>query len=147
MAFSDPFRQQHDQATIAAQRLRELVQHYRPGDATIAIATQLARLFSVLRNHFAEEEQGLYRALTATRDRDAAALAKRYHREMGSLAWDWEEFMQRWSSSAVIALNFAGFEFSLDRLLVALEARIECENATLYPVADALFPDLQDRAA
>jgi hypothetical protein len=147
MAFGNPFRQQHDQATIAVRGLRELVQHYRPGDATIAIATQLARLFSVLRSHFADEEQGLYRALTATRDRNAAALAKRYHRDMGSLAWDWEEFMQRWSLSAVIALNFAQFEFSLDRLLAALEARIECENATLYPVADALFPDLQGRAA
>jgi len=147
MAFSDPLRLQHDEATIAARRLRELVHGHRPGDPTIAIATQLARLFSVLRIHFAEEEQGLYRALTAARDRAAAALAKRYHREMGSLAWEWEEFMQRWSSSAVIALNFAEFEFSLDRLLVALEARISCENATLYPVADALFPDLQGRAA
>ena len=147
MAFSDPFRQQHDQATLAARRLRELVHDHRPGHATIAIATQLARLFSVLRYHFAEEERCLYRALTATRNRNAAALARRFHQDMGSLAWDWEEFMQRWSSSTMIALDFAGFEYALGRLLAALDQRIECENGTLYPVADARFPELQGRAA
>jgi len=147
MAFSDRFRQQHDEVTAAARLLRCLVDGHRAGDGTIPIATQLARLFSALRNHLAEEEQCLYRPLTATKDRDAAALAQRFHRQMGSLAWDWEEFMQRWSSSAVIALNFATFGFSLARLLAALEARIECENTTLYPLADALFPDMKGEAA
>ncbi len=147
MAFSDRFREQHDQAIFAARQLRCLVNDHRPGGDTIAIATQLARLFSALRTHLSEEERCLYRALTAAKDREAAALAKRYHREMGSLAWDWEEFMQRWSSSAVIALNFTSFAYLLDRLLSALEARIECENTTLYPIADALFPDVQERAA
>ena len=147
MTFSDRFRLQHDEVSAAARQLRCLVDCYRPGDGTIPIATQLARLFSVLRNHFAEEEQCLYRPLTATQDRDAAALAQRFHRQMGSLAWDWEEYMQRWASSAVIALNFATFEFTLGRLLAALEARIECENTILYPVADALFPDMKGEAA
>jgi len=147
MPFSDPFRHQHELAAAAARQLRCLVDGHRPGGETVAIATQLARLFSGLRNHLAEEEQCLYRALTAASNRDAAALARRYHQEMGSLAWDWEEFMQRWSSSAMIALNFTAFEYALDRLLGALDARIECENATLYPLADALFPDLHGRAA
>jgi hemerythrin-like domain-containing protein len=147
MAFSDRFRLQHDQATIMVRQLRTLVRQHQDGDDTARIAVQLARLFSALRSHLAEEEQCLYRRLTATYDREAAALAQRYHREMGSLAWDWEEFMQRWSSSAVIALHFATFEFTLDRLLAALDARIECEDTMLYPIADALFSDLQGKAA
>ena len=147
MAFSDRFRRQHDAATLSARNLRALVERHRPGGDTIPIAVQLARLFSALRSHLAEEERCLYRALTATSNRDAAALARRFHQDMGSLAWDWEEFMQRWASSTVIALDFAGFEYALDRLLAALDHRIECENATLYPVADALFPDLQGKAA
>jgi hypothetical protein len=147
MAYSDRFRHQHELATMTARNLRALVANHRPGGDTLAIAVQLARLFSVLRSHLAEEERYVYRALTATGDRDAAALARRFHREVGSLAWDWEEFMRRWSSSAVIAHDFAAFEYALHRLLAALDTRIECENATLYPVADALFPDRQDRAA
>jgi hypothetical protein len=147
MAFSDRFRHQHDQASMAARHLRALVARHRPGADPLPIAVQLARLFSALRSHLAEEERYVYRALTATRDRDAAALARRFHRQMGSLAWDWEEFMRRWSSSAVIAHDFAAFEYALDRLLAALDTRIVCENATLYPVADALFPDWQERAA
>ena len=147
MAFSDRFRLQHESATIMVGKLRTLVDGHRPGDDTVAIAVQLARLFSALRCHLAEEERYLYRPLTATRNRDAAALAGRYHREMGSLAWDWEEFMQRWSSSTMIALDFAGFDYALGRLLAAVDRRIACENATLYPLADALFPDRQDCAA
>jgi hypothetical protein len=147
MAFSDRFRQQHEEAGRAAGQLRAMVERHRAGDDTVPIAVQLARLFSALRTHFAEEERCLYRALTATRNRDAAALARRFHQQMGSLAWDWEEFMQRWSSSTVIALDFAGFDYALGRLLAALDHRIERENATLYPVADALFPDLEGRAA
>ena len=142
MAYSDRFRRQHDAAILSARELRALVDRYRSGDDTVPIAVQLARLFSALRSHLAEEERCLYRALTATSNRDAAALARRFHQDMGSLAWDWEEFMQRWSSSTMIALDFSGFDYALGRLLDALDHRIACENATLYPVADALFPDL-----
>ena len=147
MAFTDRLRQQHDQAATAAQQLRCLVGDHRPGGDALAITIQLARLFSGLRAHLAEEERCLYPALTATNDCSAAELAEQDHQEAGSLAWDWEEFMRRWSSSALIASSFASFEASLDRLLGALEARIACEEATLFPVADALFPDRQDKAA
>lgn len=147
MAFTDRLRQQHDLATIMTDHLRDLVRRHRPGDNAIAITTQLARLLSMLRSHLAEEDEYLYPVLIAAEDRTAAALAERYQAEMGSLAWEAEEFMQRWSSSPVIALNFAGFRIALDQLLGALATRIECENATLYAVADALIPDRRGKAA
>ncbi len=147
MAFTDRLRQQHDSATIMTDHLRNLVRRDRPGDYAIEIATQLARLLNVLRIHLAEEDEYLYPTLIAIEDRNAAALAQRYQLEMGSLASNLEDFMQRWSSSAVIALNFAAFKIALDLLLGALLARIECENATLYPIADALIADVRDKAA
>ncbi len=147
MAFTDRLRQQHDLATIMTDHLRNLVRRDRPGDYAIEIATQLARLLNVLRIHLAEEDEYLYPTLIAIEDRNAAALAQRYQLEMGSLASNLEDFMQRWSSSAVIALNFAAFKIALDLLLGALLARIECENATLYPIADALIADVRDKAA
>ena len=147
MAFTDHLRQQHDMATVSARHLRDLVRRHRPGDDTLAIATDLARLLGVLRVHLAEEDEYLYPALIATNDGIAAELAERYRAEMGSLAWDVEEFMLHWSSSAVIALNFASFKSDLDRLLGALEARIKRENLSLYPVADALIPDWRGKAA
>jgi len=147
MAFTDRLRQQHDLATIMTDHLRNLVRRDRPGDYAIEIATQLARLLNVLQIHLAEEDEYLYPTLIAIEDRNAAALAQRYQLEMGSLASNLEDFMQRWSSSAVIALNFAAFKIALDLLLGALLARIECENATLYPIADALIADVRDKAA
>jgi len=147
MPFSDRFHRQHEQATATIGELRHLVRGHQPGTDAVAIAVQLARLFSALRVHFAEEDACLVRALIETGDGAAAALAARHQEDSGSLAWDWEEYMQRWSSSAVIALNFAAFAAALERLLGALEERIRQEEATLYPVADALFSDLQGKAA
>ena len=147
MAFTDRLREQHDLATSTASRLRDLVFCHRPGDSAIAIATQLALLLNVLRVHLAEEDEYLYPVLIAIDDRSAAALAKQYQTEMGALAWKAEDFMRRWSSSAVIALDFAEFKIALDQFLGALEARIECENSTLYPVADALLHDERSKAA
>ena len=147
MAFTDRLRAQHDFATNTAGHLRDLVQRHRAGDDAIAIATQLARLHGLLRIHLAEEDQYLYPALIAVKDRRAALLAERFQTEMGSLAWVTEDFMQRWSSSAVIAVNFAAFNLALDCLLGTLAARIERENITLYPIADALIPDLRANAA
>ena len=147
MSCTDRLRHQQNVATIMTCHLRNLVRRHRPGDNAIAIATQLARLLRVLRVHLAEEDEYLYPALIAIGDRNTAALAERYQAEMGSLAVNTEVFMQRWSSSAVIALNFAAFETALDLLLGALMARMECENAALYPVADGLLPDLRVKAA
>ncbi len=147
MAFTDRLRQQHDLATIMTDHLRDLVRRHRPGDNAIEIATQLARLLSVLRIHLAEEDELLYPALIATNDGIAVALAERYRVEMGSLAWDVEEFMRHWSSSAVIAQRFEAFESDLDRMLGALVARIDRENFSLYPIADALIPDPRLKAA
>ncbi len=147
MAFTDRLRQQHDLATIMTDHLRDLVRRHRPGDNAIAIATQLARLLGALRVHLAEEDEYLYPALIATNNGIAAALAERYRAEMGSLAWDVEEFMRYWSSSAVIAQRFEAFESDLDRMLGALVARIKRENFTLYPIADALIPDRPLKAA
>ncbi len=147
MAFTDRLRQQHDLVTIMTDHLRDLVRRHRPGDNAIEIATQLARLLSVLRIHLAEEDELLYPALIATNDGIAVALAERYRVEMGSLAWDVEKFMRHWSSSAVIAQRFEAFESDLDRMLGALAARIERENFSLYPIADALIPDRRLKAA
>lgn len=147
MAFTYRLRQQHDLATIMADHLRDLVRRHRPGDDAVQIAIQLARLVGVLRVHLAEEDDHLYPALRELSDGNAAALAERYQTEMGTLAWTIEEFMQRWSSSAVIALNFAAFRAALDALLADLMARIERENASLYPVADAVLAEPRSKAA
>ncbi len=147
MAFTDRLRQQHDLVTIMTDHLRDLVRRHRPGDSAIAIATQLARLLRARRIHLAEEDEYLYPALIAIKDRRAVALAERYQAEMGSLAWDLEDFMQHWSSSAVIALDFASFEIALDVLLTMLFARIERENDQLYPLADSIADDPLSNAA
>ncbi len=126
--------------------MRHLVSHHRPGDDAIVIATELARLLGVLRVHLAEEDEFLYPALIATNDGIAAELAERYRVEMGSLAWDVEDFMRHWSSSAVIAQSFEAFQSDLDRILGALAARIKRENVSLYPVADTLIPDWRFKA-
>jgi len=143
----DNLRRQHDDATAMAMRLRELADLYSGDDDAFPIALQLARFHALLRLHLVEEDHHLYPWLMALDDPGASALAKTYQRKMGSLAWDVETFMRHWSSSAMIAVDFASFKRALATILSALGDRIARENAILYPLADAASRSRQSKAA
>ncbi len=138
MSCTDQLRCQQQDAFRQANRLNALIDDYGEGDDAFPIAAHLARLLGILRVHLAREDDQLYPMMIASGDLRAAVVASRYQSDMGSLAWDLETFMLRWSSSACIATGFAAFRPQWVALFAALSARIECENTFLYPMADAL---------
>ena len=147
MALTDSLRRQHRAVSLLTMRLRELVEHYRGGTDDYRVTLQLARLHSLLRRHLLEEDGALYPALLGSRDDRVTGLAREMQAQNGCLAENFEQFMVRWSSSALIGSSFATFRAELHEVLDALDARIEREEFELYPLADRLADRGQRRAA
>jgi hypothetical protein len=132
------FRRQHQAANVLMLRLCNLVEFYRGPHDALRVAMQLARLLGQLRIHFANEDRGLLSVLIASGDCRSAALALRFRGELVTLSLELEAFIRRWSSSALIASDFATFRAELIRLLGRLDDQAERAVTTLYPVADRL---------
>ena len=132
----DILRRQHDAALEMAQRLLEMVDDYRPGDAAYPILVQFNRLFGILRVHLVHEDVELYPALMASPDPQVARTAQAYVDEMGGLAAELECFATHWACSASIAGRFDEFRDDVNELMLALAVRIERENQYLYPLAE-----------
>ena len=129
-------RDQHDAAMRMADRLLDMIDHYRCEVDALPIILQLNRLIGLLRVHLAQEDVQLYPELVGSADPEIARLAQAYVSEMGGLAIDLELFAQRWSSSAVIAGQFSEFSEAARDLILLLAVRIDRENRFLYPLAE-----------
>lgn len=136
MSVTSHLRRQHDAALEQVQAMLALMDAYRPGADAFHLALSVARLLGLLRVHLAQEDVGLYPALQQCGDAEAAMIAARFVAEMGGLARDVEDYVRKWSSSAAIAADFAGFRDDSLNLFAALDARIERENTILYPLAE-----------
>lgn len=132
-------RAQHDLLGQLATELLDQIERGRQEIDVLRVAQLLAKLNGLLRVHFAQEDCLLYPAMIAGGDPEAAHLAYRYHQEMGGLAQQFEAYMRSWSVSATIGVAFEAFCADTRSIVGALDARIECENEILYPVADRLF--------
>ena len=129
-------RIQHDCAEEIATGVLTIIASYRDEYDAIPIARQIGKLNALLRVHFACEDTALYPEMMASGDREAAALAYRFHLEMGALAARFEYFARRWSGPTVIAALFDEFRDEAATLFAALAARMERENDLLYPLAE-----------
>ena len=126
---------QHDAALGMADRLIELIDDYRCEEDALPIAVQFSKLVGLLCVHLAQEDVQLYPKLVASDDGKTAKLALAFVAEMGGLALELELLARRWSSSAVIAGDFAEFAEATRELILQLAVRIERENRYLYPLA------------
>ena len=134
----DKMRQQHDAAEEMAAGMVGRIAAYRDEYDAVPILRLLRKLHALLRVHFAYEDSTLYPAMIGSKDVEAAALAQKFHDELGSLADDFEDLARRWSTCTEIAMEFEAFSIEATALLSALAARIERENDLLYPLASRI---------
>ena len=129
-------RRQHEEAEEIAAAIVAALNAYRDEYDAIPIARQIGKLNALLRVHFAYEDSILYPLMAGSGNGDAAALARHFGEEMGTLANEFEDFARRWSGPTVIAGMFDRFREEAMVLFAALGARIERENDLLYPLAE-----------
>ena len=128
-------------------RLINLIDAHRADDDAFPIALLLARWVSLLRSHLAMEDEWLYPAVVALGSLRAATIALVFEADMGNLAQRLEAFDRRWSSSAVIAGDFDRFRDEAFALFADFDRRIEREDRTLYPIAEASGVVVMPKAA
>ena len=138
MSRTAALRAQHDRAEHLSKRLQTALAQHRDGEDCTPLARDLAKLVGLLKIHLAQEDRSLYPFMQAHGDSEGARVAQAYQEEMGGLAKAIEAFAARWPGAGAIDRDFAAFRREASDVLLALAQRIERENETLYPLADAL---------
>jgi len=126
---------QHEEISRLLLETFNTVRGHRLRHDPAPLALAVGRLVKLLREHLAVEDVWLYPAMMATGDKAIAALAKRMHSAMGSLADEVEEFYRLWQSSAAMHDDFERFRADALALLRKVDHRIASEDEELLPVA------------
>ena len=138
---------QHDALGRMMLRLINLVEGFQGSGQAMPITMELAKLAHLLRLHLATEDEWFYPAMIASGEPLAELLAASYRAEVGGIAGEVEDFLQRWNSSAVIEIGFVRFRAGLLALLGKIEERIGREDQELYPLALQIGIGEQAKAA
>ena len=120
------------------ERLLKLSETCETHDQAYCLALQVAKLSSLLRVHFAQEDCTLYATLFDCGDPEVSRIALDYFQELGGLAEKLEMFAFRWCSATAIQAGFQKFRPELVDLCAQLSRRMALENAYLYPLAESV---------
>ncbi|WP_432769229.1 MAG: hemerythrin domain-containing protein [Sphingopyxis sp.] len=133
-------RAEHAALVTLSRLLMELIAAPHPPRAT-ELAAVRGMLRDTLVRHLKCEDWALYPRLKKDGDPALSRLSDAFAREMGHIADDFAAYDARWTPDTVAA-NWAGFCAETTGILDALAMRIERENHTLYPAAEAMIrPD------
>ena len=135
---TDRLRDQHQSAAGMIERLLKLSEACASHDQAYCLALQVAKLASLLRVHFAQEDCTLYATLFDSGDSEISGIALDYFQELGGLAEKLEMFAFRWCSADTIRAGFNRFRPELSDLCAQLSRRMALENAYLYPLAETV---------
>ena len=120
-------------------RLLKLSESCASRDQAYCLALQVAKLASLLRVHFAQEDCTLYALLFDCGDPEVSRIALDYFQDLGGLAEKLEMFAFRWCSPDTIRAGFMNFRPELVEICAQLQRRIALENAYLYPLAESVL--------
>lgn len=129
-----PFREEHDLLAEIAGQIRKFVTQPEPSDAVELFHLRM-HFSRKLIAHLHSEDWTLYTLLRASKDKETAALADRFSKEMGQLSVRYLAYARRWTTTAAGA-DWPGFCEATIEMLDALAERIERENNQLYPRAE-----------
>lgn len=125
-------RQHAELRVLGAEYERELAKAVPDLTALAKCRWTLARLVSA---HLAYESVHLYPAL-AKSGPQTASLGRSFSSEMAALGGQLGEHVRKWTSDLIVS-DWAGFSRSSTDLVRALTARMDREEAELYPAIDA----------
>ena len=136
---TDRLAEQHHAASAMIERLLKLSETCDSHDQAYILALQVAKLASLLRVHFAQEDCTLYATLFDCGDPEVSRIALDYFQDLGGLAEQLEMFAFRWCTADAIGRGFDRFRPELVELCTQLARRIALENAYLYPLAESVI--------
>jgi hemerythrin-like domain-containing protein len=135
---TDNLRAQHEELLgIAAQIAGHLEPEELSNDAR-QVRSELNMLAGRIQVHLAIEDHALYPRMIGSNDKNVTRTAKKFQREMGTLAEAFRSFNEKWTHASRIQADPLIFVGEMRGIIGALRKRIERENRELYPLADAL---------
>lgn len=133
------FRQHHEELIqVAKEMSAQLTLENLKKDAS-GIRTLLSKLSGKLSVHLSMEDNSLYPAIANHPDSNLKSTADRFVREMSGIKAAFEEYKQKWGTSAAIQANAAEFIQETKNIFSALSKRIEKEDKELYALVDKIM--------
>lgn len=138
---TERFRRQHAELVELAGALSAILRNdwgaLRADEAQMV----LSRIAGKLRIHSAMENDALYPRLLRHDDAEVRHVARRFVGEFSSAYRAFLELRSRWVTADTIAERPDVFRAEAESAITVLSERIAHENAELYPMVDALYPE------
>ena len=131
MRNSDVMRVQEARIESQLGRLRNLIDRYSGTSDALPLTVQLNRFIGVWRGVIVARDRLVYRPRAISTERCEVLMARTCGERMNKVAERVEAYGQRWSSSAVIASDFALFRRQSAALMAAIEAHFNCDRSLL----------------
>ena len=138
MSRSDQLRRQHQQLAQDISAITPRLRHESVTAEAAAIRMELAGLAGTLNVHLAMEDKTLYPAMLASSDAKTRATAASFQKDMGGLATAFRTYMASWPNPEALTARPAEFCTQTKAVFDALAKRVQQEESTLYPLADAM---------
>ncbi|HMV45535.1 MAG TPA: hemerythrin domain-containing protein [Leptospiraceae bacterium] len=138
MAMTDSYRKQHTELLEMATQLSTKLSVDIITKEANQIVTILSQFGSKLNMHLTMEDKALYPKLINSGNAKTAQIANEYITEMGGIKQVVEKYLTSWSLAKNLIAQPQKFIDESKGIITALKGRINKENNTLYPLADAL---------
>jgi iron-sulfur cluster repair protein YtfE (RIC family) len=136
MAFTQKFREQHDELLVKAGLIGNALDVEKLKEDGGPMRSLLSDLLGKLKIHLAVEDKALYPQLKNCGNHEVVAISIQYQEDMGGIAEFVAKYSKNWPSGMAISENAQAFIDETNQLLSALGTRIQKENDYLYKLAD-----------
>jgi hypothetical protein len=130
-------RRQHQSIIDKAAVLGGLCGLIRTRDDALEARRLITEIDLELVHHLTIEDAELYPLLMNARDQGVRILGAEAAEGIGGLLMIWIRFRDHWTAQAMLA-DPRRFAAATDRLMRALSMRVEMEEDSLYPAAEAV---------
>jgi len=129
-------RREHQSIIAKAAVLGGLCRLVRTREDAHEARFRITEIDAELVAHLAAEDTALYAVLINAQDQGLRILGAEAFEGVGGLLQVWVRFRDHWTATAILA-DPRSFATATDRMLRALSLRIEMEEDSLYPAAEA----------
>ena len=134
----DHLRAEHAEILTTVAELNHLLQPSTVRKKAQLIQELVAELTRRTLSHLLLEDRCLYQEMLISQHDETRAIAQQHIISMGSMAEQLRDYVQLWHSYDCITARPEKFCEESQRILKALETRINREERVLYPRAEAL---------
>lgn len=126
------YMEQHQRIWEELSLLKTLCKKQDLEQTAAEIALHISSLAGKLKIHLSSEDQFLYPSFLHSSDSKLVTMANEYQKEMGNLLTVFTEFKDKYNTKLKILSEKASFYGEADKIIGAIETRMQKEEKGLY---------------